>query len=148
MKKILLLSLSSIFMTLTLQATDLIVKTGKLSVDNTIAKIKNMIDHKDGLGVFTIIDHKKNALNISMDMHETQVIIFGNPRMGTKIMEQDPLAALDLPLKILVYSENNMTKIVYRDPQKWRKNFNLDKCTLIDRMSGALNTITTKASEK
>ncbi|CAA6823032.1 MAG: Unknown protein [uncultured Sulfurovum sp.] len=148
MKKILLLTLSSLFITLHVQASDLIVKKGELSVEKTVEKITNMIEQKDGLGVFTIIDHKKNALNISMDMHKAQVIIFGNPRMGTKIMGQDPLAALDLPLKILVYSENNTTNIVYRDPQEWRKNFKLDSCTLIDRMSGALDKITTTASKK
>lgn len=131
-----------------IHASELIVKTGELSVDNTIAKIKKIIDKKEGVGVFTVVDHKKNAQGIGMDMHEAQVIIFGNPKMGTKIMKSDPLAAIDLPLKVLVYSEGGTTKIVYRNPQEWRKNFKLDKCKLIDKMSAALDKITTKASQK
>lgn len=117
-------------------------------MDHTIAKIKKIIENKKGVGLFTVVDHKHNAKGVNLDMHEAQVIIFGNPKMGTKIMQSDPLAALDLPLKVLVYNESGSTKIVYRNPLEWRKNFNLDTCKLIDKMSVALDKITTKASQK
>jgi len=131
-------------------ASDLIVKTGALSVDDTIAKIEKIIEAKakSGLGVFTIIDHKKGADKVKMELSETKVILFGNPKLGTKLMQKDPLVALDLPMKVLVYSENNVTKIVYRDPQKWSENFNLKECKMVDKMIKAMDAITTKASEK
>jgi len=145
-----LLSLSFLTLPLLVNASDLIVKTGALSVDATVQKIEKIIESKakSGLGVFTIIDHKKGADKVKMELAETKVILFGNPKLGTKLMQKDPLVALDLPLKVLVFSENNVTKIVYRDPQKWSENFNLKDCKMVDKMVKALDGITSKAAQK
>ena len=133
-----------------LSASDLIVKTGELSVDDTIAKIEKIVESKAkaGLGVFTIIDHKKGADKVKLELSDTKVILFGNPKLGTKLMQRDPLVALDLPMKVLVYSENNVTKIVYRDPIKWAENFDLKDCKMVDKMVKAMDGITTGASKK
>ena len=133
-----------------LSASDLIVKTGELSVNDTIAKIEKIVASKAkaGLGVFTIIDHKKGADKVKMELSETKVILFGNPKLGTKLMQRDPLVALDLPMKVLVYSENNITKIVYRDPAKWAEKFDLKDCKMVDKMVKAMDGITTGASKK
>ena len=133
-----------------LTASDLIVKTGELSVNDTIAKIEKIVESKAkvGLGVFTIIDHKKGADKVKMELGDTQVILFGNPKLGTKLMQRDPLVALDLPMKVLVYSENNVTQIVYRDPSKWAKNFDLNGSKMVDKMVKAMDGITTGASKK
>ena len=145
-----LLSLSFLTLPLLVNASDLIVKTGALSVDATVQKIEKIIESKakSGLGVFTIIDHKKGADKVKMELAETKVILFGNPKLGTKLMQKDPLVALDLPLKVLVFSENNVTKIVYRDPQKWSENFNLKDCKMVDKMVKALDGITSKAAQE
>ena len=63
-------------------------------------------------------------------------------------MQKDPLTALDLPIRVLVYSENGTTKIVYRDPQIWSKNFKLEGCKMVSKMTKALDAITTKASQE
>ena len=133
-----------------LTASDLIIKTGALSVDDTISKIEKIVESKakSGLGVFTIIDHKKGANRVDMNLSDTKVILFGNPKLGTKLMQKDPLVALDLPMKVLVFSEDNVTKIVYRDPKEWSKNFKLENCKMVDKMTKAMDAITTKASEK
>jgi len=145
-----LLTLSFLTLPLLVNASDLIVKTGALSVDATVQKIEKIIESKakSGLGIFTIIDHKKGADKVNMELGETKVILFGNPKLGTKLMQKDPLVALDLPLKVLVFSENNVTKIVYRDPQKWSENFNLKDCKMVDKMVKALDGITSKAAQK
>lgn len=147
LKKILQLLLVTPLMLL---ASDLIVKTGELNVDDTINKIEKIVESKakTGLSLFTIIDHKKGANEVSMELSDTKVILFGNPKLGTKLMQKDPLVALDLPLKILVYSENNVTKIVYRDPVKWSENFDLKGCKMVDKMVKAMDEITTDASKK
>ena len=133
-----------------LTASDLIVKTGELSVNDTITKIEKIVESKakTGLGVFTIIDHKKGADKVNMELSNTKVILFGNPKLGTKLMQKDPLVALDLPMRVLVYSENNTTKIVYRDPIKWSKNFDLNGSKMVDKMVKAMDAITTSASKK
>ena len=103
-----------------LSASDLIIKTGELGVNETISKIEKIVESKakSGLGVFTIIDHKKGADKVKLKLADTKVILFGNPKIGTKLIQQDPLTAIDLPLKVLVYSKNNVTQIVYRDLTK------------------------------
>ena len=144
-KRFLLLTLA---LPLLLNAGDLIVKSGALSVDDTIAKIEKIVNAKEGLGIFTIIDHKKGAEKAKMELSDTKVILFGNPKLGTKLMQSDPLVALDLPMRVLVYSENNETKIVYRDPKKWSEKFKLKGNKMVEKMVKAMDAITTKASEK
>lgn len=131
-------------------ASDLTIKTGELSVDETIQKIEKIVESKAkvGLGVFTIIDHKKGADKVGLELPETKVIVFGNPNLGTKLMQKDPLVALELPMKVMVYNDGKETKIVYRDPQQWRESFDLKECKLIDKMSKAMDGITTAASKK
>lgn len=133
-----------------LSASDLIIKTGELGVNETISKIEKIVESKakSGLGVFTIIDHKKGADKVKLKLTDTKVILFGNPKIGTKLMQQDPLTAIDLPLKVLVYSKNNVTQIAYRDPTKWSKNFKLEGSIIIEKMVKTLDAITTKASQK
>jgi len=133
-----------------LSASDLVTKTGELSVNDTIAKIETIVQSKakSGLGVFTIIDHKKSADKVKMELSDTKVILFGNPKLGTKLMQENQSAALDLPMKILVYSDNNVTKIVYRDPAKWAEGLNLQESKMVAKMVNAMDKITTAASKK
>ena len=146
MKKILFIGL--LIGTMMLSASEYVVKNGALSVDATIAKIEKIIDAKKGLGVFTVIDHKKGADKVGLKLANTKVILFGNPKMGTKLMQKDPLTALDLPIRVLVYSETGTTKIVYRDPLRWSRNFKLEGSKMVSKMTKALDAITTKASQK
>ncbi|HFD14426.1 MAG TPA: DUF302 domain-containing protein [Epsilonproteobacteria bacterium] len=148
MTKIIKAGISLALLPLMVHASEYVVKSGALSVDATIAKIEKIIGTKKGLGVFTIIDHKKGADKVGLELADTKVILFGNPNMGTKLMQKDPFTALDLPIRVLVYSENGTTKIVYRDPLKWSKNFKLEGSKMVSKMTKALDAITTKASLK
>jgi len=135
---------------LLLNASDLIVKDGALSVNDTINKIEKIVASKAkaGLGVFSIIDHKKGADKVKLDLVPTKVILFGNPNLGTKLMQVDPLVALDLPMKVLVYDKNGQTKIVYRNPKAWSENYKIKGSKLVEKMVKAMDAITTKASQK
>ncbi len=148
MNKIIKTAIALTVFPLVVSASEYVVKTGALSVDATMAKIEKIIDSKKGLGVFTIIDHKKGAEKVELKLEDTKVILFGNPKMGTKLMQKDPLTALDLPIRVLVYSKEGKTQIVYRDPKEWSKNFTLKGCKMVEKMTKALDAITTKASQK
>jgi len=130
-----------------LSASGLIIKNAVSGVDETVQKIENIIASKEGLQLFSIIDHKGAADKVGMQLSATKVIFFGSPKMGTKFMQKDHLTALDLPLKILVYSQSGSTKIVYRDPKVWSKGFDLEHFKLLDKMGKALDKITTRASK-
>ena len=79
---------------------------GKHSVDETIVKLKAMLEGKS-VKIFAVIDHSGEAANIGMKMPPTRLIIFGNPKTGTPVMQAAPGAAIDLPLKILVAEDAN-----------------------------------------
>jgi len=70
------------------------------SVSDTIDRLEATLKEK-GMGVFGRVDHAANAKKVDLDMPETQVLIFGNPKLGTKLMLSAPSIALDLPLKML-----------------------------------------------
>lgn len=53
--------------------------------------------------VFAVIDHKANAVEVGLEMTDARVLIFGNPAVGTKLMQLNPEIALDLPLKFLLW---------------------------------------------
>jgi uncharacterized protein (DUF302 family) len=79
---------------------------GKHSVDETIVKLKAMLEGRS-VKIFAVIDHSGEAANIGMKMPPTRLIIFGNPKAGTPVMQAAPGAAIDLPLKILVAEDAN-----------------------------------------
>jgi uncharacterized protein (DUF302 family) len=71
------------------------------SVDETIARVRSLIEAKQ-IREFALIDHSGEAAKVSLAMPKTQVVIFGNPKGGTPLMLAAPSAAIDLPLKLLV----------------------------------------------
>lgn len=66
--------------------------------------------------VFSKVDHKANALSVGLDMKQARVVSFGNPAVGTFLMQENPEAALDLPLKILVWESPEGTMLSWNDP--------------------------------
>jgi uncharacterized protein (DUF302 family) len=74
------------------------------SVDDTVAKLKSLLDAK-GVTIFTIVDHSGEAAKVGLTMRPTKLVIFGNPKGGTPVMVAAPSIALDLPLKILVWED-------------------------------------------
>ena len=71
------------------------------SVDETVARFQNLLNAK-GIMIFALVDHSGEAAKAGMQMPNTKLLIFGNPRAGTPLMLAAPSAAIDLPLKILV----------------------------------------------
>jgi uncharacterized protein (DUF302 family) len=74
------------------------------SVDETVEKLKGILQAK-GVTLFALVDHSGEAEKVGMKMRPTKLLIFGNPKSGTPIMLAAPTAAIDLPLKILVWED-------------------------------------------
>ena len=66
--------------------------------------------------VFSIVDHKQNAVEAGLDMTGARVITFGNPAVGTALMLEAPDAALDLPLRILAVETPQGVCLLWNDP--------------------------------
>ena len=96
------------------------------SVGETIQKLTQVINEKK-LTVFQVINHDENALKAGMEILPTKLIIFGNPQIGTKLMLEDRTAAIELPMKMLVYEkEDGSVKIGYNPVGSLISSYQLD----------------------
>jgi len=99
-----------------------------------VARLTALVTAKD-MKVFAVIDHSGEAANVGLDLRDTKVVIFGSPAAGTPVMVAAPLAALDLPLKVLVWADESTTKISYTAPQALAARYRLSEA-LAQRLAG------------
>ena len=101
-----------------------------------------------GASVFARVDHAAGAASVEMELGPTQVLIFGNPKIGTQAMQDDPRAGLFLPMKVLVYEDGDgRTWLAYQDPAEMFDDLAIaDDSEYIGMMTGALGKLTAKAA--
>ena len=98
------------------------------SVPETINKLENILNEK-GMTIFKRVDHADGARKAGMDLRPTELLIFGNPRVGTPLMLCSQSAALDLPQKALAYEdENGQVWLAYNDPAYISQRHNMNDC--------------------
>jgi uncharacterized protein (DUF302 family) len=90
-------------------------KLSRRSVADTVSAFTSILAAK-GVKLFAVIDQSAEASQAGLSLRETTLVIFGSPKAGTPVMAAAPLAALDLPLKILVWSDGGQTKVSYTSP--------------------------------
>jgi uncharacterized protein (DUF302 family) len=95
--------------------TDVVTKLSRESVAATVAELTSMITAK-GMRLFAVIDQAAEARQAGLELRETVLVIFGSPQAGTPVMAAWPLAALDLPLKVLIWADEGQTKVSYYAP--------------------------------
>jgi uncharacterized protein (DUF302 family) len=95
--------------------TDVVTKLSRESVAATVAELTSMITAK-GMRLFAVIDQAAEARQAGLELRETVLVIFGSPQAGTPVMAASPLAALDLPLKVLIWADQGQTKVSYYAP--------------------------------
>lgn len=101
-----------------------ITKTSPLSVEATVARLLALATSK-GMKVFAVIDHSGAAAGVGLMLRDTKVVIFGSPQAGTPVMQAAPLAALDLPLKVLVWADGSRTQVSYTAPRALADRYGL-----------------------
>jgi len=79
-----------------------------LSVAGTVERLTEVAQGA-GAKVFIVVDHSGEAEQAGLSLRDTKLVVFGNPHAGTPVMEASPLAALDLPLKVLVWADDEGT---------------------------------------
>jgi uncharacterized protein (DUF302 family) len=96
-------------------AEGVVTKLSPRSVEETVAALSALVTSK-GMKLFAVIDHSGEASAVGLDLRDTKVVIFGSPQAGTPVMQAAPLMALDLPLKVLIWSDEGQTKVSYTSP--------------------------------
>jgi uncharacterized protein (DUF302 family) len=120
----------------------LITKQSPWSVSDTVARLSEILRAK-GVKLFAVIDHSGEAKAIGLDLRDTKVVIFGSPQAGTPVMQSVPLAALDLPLKVLVWADGDHTKLSYTAPAALAARYELGdelaaRLAVIDKLTDAV----------
>lgn len=104
-----------------------IEKASKRSVAETIDRLERIVKSK-GMTIFARINHAAEAKAVGLEMRPTELLIFGDPRVGTVLMNKSPVLAIDLPLKALAREdENGRVWLAYNSPSYLQKRHNLEE---------------------
>lgn len=102
-----------------------------------------------GATVFARVDHGAGAEKVGTPIGASQLLIFGNPALGTPAIQADPLAGLYLPLKVLVYEDAEGVWLAYELPAETFDDLAVpEDAEVIGQMSGALAKLTAAAAGK
>lgn len=103
---------------------------------------------KAGATVFARVDHAAGAKGAGMELADSQLLVFGNPKLGTPAMQDDPLAGLFLPLRVLVYAdEDGQVWLAYENPGDMLGELQIGgDAAYLGMMTGALSKLTAAAA--
>lgn len=76
-----------------------------------------------GVHLFARIDHAAGARQAGLELADEELLIFGDPRVGTLLMQADPAAGYELPLRLLVWDAGGQTMVGYRPPNELGRQF-------------------------
>lgn len=129
-------------------AEGLVVKPSNYSVKETIDRLESILSDK-GLTIFTRIDHQAGAAGADLELAPTEVLIFGNPKLGTPLMTSAPTTAIDLPQKALAYQdEDGKVYLAYNDIGYLQARHGIEgRDEVIAKIRGALANFTDAATK-
>ena len=129
-------------------ADGLITIRSAFGPEETINRLEAEVRAK-GLTVFAHVDHAAGAKAVGMPLRPTDLLIFGNAKGGTPLMQAEQTIGIDLPLKALVWQDAaGVTWLSYNDPYFLAQRHGLDDATkaTVEALSGALKAISGKAT--
>lgn len=118
----------------------LIVKKSQFSVSETITRLENALTKK-GITVALRWSHDSKAKAVDIPLRPTELLIFGNPKLGSNMFTSKQTAGIDLPMKALAWEdENGDVWLGYNDPNYIATRHGItDRAEVVKKMSGALN---------
>jgi uncharacterized protein (DUF302 family) len=130
-------------------AEGLINVQSDFSVEETTNRLENILNKK-GMTIFNQINHSDAAQKVGVELRKTQLIIFGNPKVGSPLMQCQQSVAIDLPQKAIIWEDDtSKVWISYNDPRYLEKRHNIIGCDkVITKVEKALSGITKAAATK
>lgn len=119
------------------------------SVDETVQRFQS-IAKEQGLNIVAVVNHQAGAESVDLELRPTQVIIFGNPRAGTPLMQCNQTAGIDLPQKALIWEdEEGQVWLGYNSPRYLFIRHRLRGCgeEALERIGNALNMLAQKVTQ-
>jgi uncharacterized protein (DUF302 family) len=102
-----------------------VTKLSPWSMADTVARLTAVVAAR-GLKVFAVIDYSDEARQVGLALRATKLFIVGSPSVSTAAIEAAPLAALDLPLHVIVWEDGLQTKVSYPSPAEVARRYGLD----------------------
>lgn len=126
----------------------LIKVQSQFDVNTTTDRLEQMLEKK-GMTIFARIDHSGGAKKVGINIAPTQLLIFGNPKVGSPLIACQQTIAIDLPQKALIsQDENNQVWLTYNDPIYLADRHNVSGCEkALQKVSKALANFTKKATQ-
>lgn len=127
---------------------DVIKKKSNHDVATTLDRLEKIVSEK-GITVMARVDHAKNAKAAGMELRPTQLLIFGNPKLGTALMQVNQQIGLDLPMKVLVWEDSEgQVWIAYVDPEELAERYDIDDDhKVVKKLKKALDAFTSGAAK-
>ncbi|GEQ86913.1 hypothetical protein ULMS_24210 [Patiriisocius marinistellae] len=111
---------------------------------NTYLDLRSALQSNPNISIVAEVNHTQNAQNNGLELPNTRVILFGNPALGTPLMQEDQLAGLDLPQKMLVYENaDNNVFVAFNTTTYLSARHDVGSAQTIGQISAALNNIAT-----
>ena len=142
--------LSSVFaLAISSMASGIVNVQSDYSVKQTSERMQNILEKK-GMKIFNNIKHSEGAKSVGIELRDTELIIFGNPKVGSPLMKCQQTVALDLPQKALIWKdENQKVWISYNNPNYLVKRHSIKGCEkVIGKVEKALAGISKAAATK
>ncbi|UWS08944.1 DUF302 domain-containing protein [Phaeobacter inhibens] len=129
-------------------AADLIKIRSQKPVVETLDALQAAVEEA-GATVFARVDHAAGAQKVDLSLGDAQLLIFGNPKLGTPVMQADLRAGLFLPLKVLAYQDaEGQVWLTYEDPAEMLAGLDVPAdAEAVAKMQGALGKLTAAATE-
>lgn len=126
----------------------LVTKKSAHSVTQTLDRLEGALKDK-GIVVFARIDHAAGAKKAGLHLRPTELLIFGNPKLGTPLMQSTQTIGIDLPLKVLAWEdENGQVWLTYNAPAFLANRHGItDRAQVLKKMTGALQKLTDVATK-
>ncbi len=150
MKRLLMAALMVMIIVVPAMAADGVINVqSTFNVQETADRLENILNEK-GMTIFKRIKHSEGAGKVGIELRETELIIFGNPKVGSPLIKCQQSVAIDLPQKVLVWEDRDSTVwISYNDPEYLKKRHDISGCEeVISKIKKALSGISKAAATK
>jgi CubicO group peptidase (beta-lactamase class C family)/uncharacterized protein (DUF302 family) len=125
---------------------DIITRESVFNVQETSSRLADGLKNK-GIPVFATFDHAANATAVGLDLRPTQVLVFGNPKVGTQLMLDSQSSALDLPLKVLIWEDDRgRVWTGYRNMKQFDSEYHLKDQKTSKGIGNLLDEVVRKAA--
>lgn len=116
------------------------------TVAETVDRLVSALQ-KRGVRVFARINHAAGARSVGLELPDQEVLIFGNPQVGTPLMQSDPTVGYELPLRVLTWDADGQTMVGYRPPSELVKDYSVAEQTAsLETMTGLLEQLVAEST--